>query len=126
MVEIRLRTHCYPTEDRERVVGAMSSLFPDVQVSGREDLDGVSHSLEAFAEQLKKQRIRDTARAVLRRGLREDIVSFRLNKQVATVGNVSFSEEEHPLGDIEVEISAEDIAGLIDLIAPSTKAVGGR
>jgi predicted RNA binding protein with dsRBD fold (UPF0201 family) len=126
MVEIRLRTHCYPTEDRERIVAAMSSLFPDVEVSGIEHLEGVSHSLEVFAEQLKRQRTRDAARAVMRRGLRDDTVSFRLNKQVATVGKVSFSEEEHPLGDIEVEISAEDISGMIDMVAPSTKAVGGR
>lgn len=123
MVEIRLRTHCYPTEDRERIVRAMSCLFPDVEVSGVEELEGVSHSTEAFAEQLKRQRIRDSARGVLRRGLHGNTVTFRLNKQVATIGKVSFSVESHPLGDIDILMSADDISALIDSIAPRTKAV---
>lgn len=126
MVEILLRARCYPTEDRQRIVRAMTSLFPDVGVTGTEELEGVSRSTEAFAEQLVRQRIRDAARAVLRRGVSGNTTIFHLNKQVATVGKISFAEEEHPLGDIRVEISADDISALIDSIAPSTRRVDGR
>jgi predicted RNA binding protein with dsRBD fold (UPF0201 family) len=126
MVDIRLKTRCFPTEDRERIIKAITSLFPDAEVSGTNEMEAVSHSAGAFAEQLKRQRIRDSARAVLRRGVHDNAISFRLNKQVAIVGKVSFSEEEHPLGDIIVEISADDIGVLIDEIAPSTRTVSAR
>ncbi len=126
MVEILLRARCYPTEDRQRIVRAMTGLFPDVIVTGTEELEGISHSTETFAEHLVRQRIRDAARAVLRRGVTGNTTVFHLNKQVATVGKISFAEEEHALGDIHVEISAEDIRELIDRVAPSTRTADGR
>ena len=51
-----------------------------------------------------------------------DSTKFMLNKQVAAVGKVSFSEETHALGDLEVIITSDDIEALIDSIAPNTKA----
>lgn len=126
MLEIRLRTRYYPTEDKQAVVRALTSLFPDAEVSGDEELDARSSSVNAFAEQLKRQRIRDAARAVLRRGIEGNKTIFRLNKQVAAIGKVSFSEEEHPLGDIAVEISADDINAFIDEIAPNTRMEATR
>jgi predicted RNA binding protein with dsRBD fold (UPF0201 family) len=126
MLEISLKTLCYPTEDKQVVERAMTSLFPDAVVRGNEELEALSSSVNVFAEQLKRQRIRDAARAVMRRGIRGNTTTFRLNKQVAAVGKVSFSEEEHPLGDIIVEISADDINALIDDIAPNTRAEASR
>lgn len=121
MVDVRIRTRCYPTEDRACVVSAITGLFPDAEISGSTDIVGISHSVDSFGELLKRQRIRDAARAVLRRGLCGDATIFRLNKQVAAVGKISFSEEEHPLGDIEVEISSVNLERLIDEIAPHTR-----
>jgi predicted RNA binding protein with dsRBD fold (UPF0201 family) len=126
MLEIRMRTRCYPTEDKQLVIRAMTSLFPGAEVNGTEELEARSASAAAFSEQLKRQRIRDSARAVLRRGIRDNTTTFRLNKQVATIGKVSFSEEEHPLGDVLVEISADDIYAFIDDVAPNTKGVAAR
>jgi predicted RNA binding protein with dsRBD fold (UPF0201 family) len=121
MVNVRISTRCYPTEDRDKVLRAVANLFPDCVLSGDELLQGESSSLEEFAELLSRQRIRDSARSVLRRGLRGDSTSFRVNKQVASVGKVSFSEESHPLGDIDVTISDENIMSVIDMIAPNTR-----
>lgn len=121
MLEISLKTRCYPTEDKLAVVRALTSLFPDAVASGDEELEALSGSVNAFAEQLKRQRIRDAARAAMRRGMRGNKTTFRLNKQVAAIGKVSFSEEEHPLGDIDVEILTDDINALIDDIAPNTR-----
>ena len=126
MVDILLRARCHPTEDRDRIVKAIVSLFPDVVVTGEDELEGVAHATEVFAEQLVRQRIRDAARGVLRKGIRGNTTSFRLNKQVAAVGKVSFSDEDRPLGDILVEISADDIDSLIDKVAPSTRVVTMR
>ena len=125
MVMVQVSTRCLPTEDRDSVVRAILNLFPDCLITGDDSLEGRTSSLEAFGELLKKQRIRDAARAVMRRGLSGDSTTFRLNKQVAWAGKVSFSQESHPLGDIEVTISDPDIQSIIDSIAPNTRSEGG-
>jgi predicted RNA binding protein with dsRBD fold (UPF0201 family) len=124
MVEIRLTAKCFPTEDRDKVVGAITKLFPDAEITGDDPIVARSTSIDAFGELLKRYRIRDAARGVMRRGLRRGSISFMLNKQVAAVGKVSFSEENHPLGDLEVTIVSDDINGLIDSIAPNTRCDG--
>ncbi|MFY9606711.1 MAG: RNA-binding domain-containing protein [Thermoplasmata archaeon] len=124
MVEIRLTAKCFSTEDRDKVVGAITKLFPDAEITGDDPIVARSTSIDAFGELLKRYRIRDAARGVMRRGLRRGSISFMLNKQVAAVGKVSFSEENHPLGDLEVTIVSDDINGLIDSIAPNTRCDG--
>lgn len=121
MPEIRLSARCHPTEDRGMVVRAVKGIFPDADFEGDDPITARATSLETFAELLKRQRIRDAARQIMRRHMRGQTTSFRLNKQVATLGKISFSEEEHPLGDIEVTIDAADLEPLIDSVAPSTR-----
>lgn len=124
MLKVKLSTPCRPTESREKVVAAVRALFPDADLSGDEMLVGESSSLDVFAEALRRQKIRDAARAIMLKGLSGNRIHFRLNKQVAIVGKVSFSEEAHPLGDIEVVIEAEDPRAVIDAVAPSTRETG--
>jgi predicted RNA binding protein with dsRBD fold (UPF0201 family) len=126
MPDIRLVVRCFPTEDRERVLEAVTRLFPDAVAEGDDPIVARANGLETFAEQLAKQRIRAAARKVLLRGVCEGETRFRLNKQVAFVGKVSFSEEEHALGDIDVVMSAEDIIAVIDSIAPRPPEEGGK
>lgn len=117
-----MSARCYPTEDREKVIRALTAIFPDAILTGTDPLEGVANSVDAFGELLKRYRIRDAARAVMRRGVRGNSTSFRLNKQVAAVGKISFSQESHALGDIDVTITADDIGALIDSIAPNTRS----
>lgn len=126
MLEIRVSARCYPTEDKEKVVRAIKSIFPDASVQGEELLIAGASSIDMFAELLKRQRIRDAARRVMRRNMSGSSTKFRLNKQVAAVGKVSFAEEEHPLGDIEVTISSDALESLIDSIAPNTRLEASR
>lgn len=121
MCDIRLSAEVFPTEDRVKVAAAMNQLFPDAVIEGEERLVGHSTSVETFSEQLAKQRIRAAARRVLLRGAEESETRFRLNKQVATMGKVSFSEEGHPLGDLHVVIRSQNLQELIDSIAPAFK-----
>jgi predicted RNA binding protein with dsRBD fold (UPF0201 family) len=121
MPEIRVSAYCYPTEDKERVVRAIRSIFPDASVEGEDLLTAQATSVDALKELLKRQRIRDAARKIMRRNMQGTTTSFRLNKQVAAVGKVSFSEEAHPLGDIEVTITDHDLERLIDDMAPNTR-----
>jgi predicted RNA binding protein with dsRBD fold (UPF0201 family) len=124
MCDIQLVAEVFPTEDRAKVVAAIARLFPDAVIEGEDRLVGHSHSVEAFSDQLARQKIRAAARRVLLRGIDGETASFRLNKQVATMGKVSFSEEDHPLGDIHVTIRSDDIQGLIAIIAPPLKEAG--
>ncbi|HIH02136.1 TPA: hypothetical protein HA259_08770 [Thermoplasmata archaeon] len=126
MPDIRLVVRCFPTEDRARVARAITQLFPDAVIEGDDPLTARADSVEAFSEQLARQRIRAAARKVLRRGMSDGRTSFRLNKQVAFIGKISFSEEDHALGDIEVTISDEDIASTIDALAPRPQPEGGQ
>ncbi len=122
MVEVRLSTRCHRTEDRVKIVGAIQALFPDASVEGEDPITAISNSVETFGEILRRERIRDAARAVMRKGLAGESTYFMLNKQVAAVGKVSFSQEAHPLGDIDVRISDADIEAVIDRLAPRRKA----
>jgi predicted RNA binding protein with dsRBD fold (UPF0201 family) len=126
MLDIRLRARCYATEDRDAVIRAIRNLFPDAEVRGDSEIIATSGSVDEFGELLKRYKIRDAARKVMRRGLKGDTTRFRLNKQVAAIGKISFSEEDHALGDIEVSMMADDIESIIDAIAPSTRAEVGR
>jgi predicted RNA binding protein with dsRBD fold (UPF0201 family) len=121
MVDVTIRTRCFPTEDREKVASAITNVFPDADIQGEDPMVAHSRSLETFCDLLKRQRIRDAARAVLRRGQKQGSASFALNKQVACVGKVSFSEESHSLGDIEVVLPAADIQALIESLAPEAR-----
>jgi predicted RNA binding protein with dsRBD fold (UPF0201 family) len=121
MVEIRLSTRCFPTENRGKIVEAIIRLFPDAVVEGDDPIVARSASVDAFGDALRRYRIRDAARAVMRRGKKGNSTSLLLNKQVAAIGKVSFAEENHPLGDIEVTIVSDNIDELIDSIAPNTR-----
>jgi len=126
MPGIRLSARCHPTEDKDKIVRAIKSIFPDARIEGEDPITAVSSSLDMFAELLKRQRIRDAARQVMRRGTHGQTTSFRLNKQVAAIGKISFSDEGHPLGDIEVTISETELDSLIDRVAPSTRSEANR
>ncbi|MDR2846265.1 MAG: hypothetical protein LBV63_03185, partial [Candidatus Methanoplasma sp.] len=73
-----------------------------------------------FSKLIRKQKILDSARGVLFKGVRGNRTTIHLNKQVATVGKVSFTEPRTILGTIEVTIEDEDLELLIDRVAPET------
>ena len=121
MLIVRLSARCYPTESRDKIERAIKSIFPDATIEGDDRIRATSYSVETLSELLKRQRIRDAARAVLRRGITDQTTAFKLNKQVAAVGRVSFSQENHALGDIEVFLESDDIDALIESVAPDTR-----
>lgn len=120
---VRLSARCYPTESKDKVEKAIRSIFPNVKFEGDDPIHGTSSSIEMFSELLKRQRIRNAARAVLRRGTINRTTVFKLNKQVAAVGKISFSQESHALGDIEVAFESDDIDALIESVAPDTRRI---
>jgi len=120
-MRIVARAPCHPTENKEKVKQALLNMFPEGEV---EELEGElivrTASGERFRQLIIDHHIRDTARSVLLRGVTGDRTFFRLNKQVAAVGKLSFAEGAPPLGTIDVEVTAEDMSAAIDHLAEST------
>lgn len=123
MVRVRIVAPVRPTERFDRVRSAVLQIFPNAAVVEEEDrVVATSDDLERFRERIRSQKIRDAARSILLKGIDGTRTRFRLNKQAAFVGRVNFGTGS-PLGDIEVEIEDDDVRGVIDRVAESTRPV---
>ncbi|MEM2907580.1 MAG: RNA-binding domain-containing protein [Candidatus Hadarchaeales archaeon] len=123
-MKLRVEAEIRPTEDPTKVEKAIKNIFPTLELSLVGNvISGESTRVEALDrlhQLLRSQAILDSARSVMRRGTREGVVQFMLNKQAAAVGKVSFTDGESPLGPITVVIEARDAERLIDYLAPRT------
>jgi len=129
-VMIQIEVEVNPTEDGAKVKRAVENVFSNVYLEPKplrrgsvltartKTIDG----LTKLYNLLRRERIRDAARAVLYKGMSERSITFYLNKQVAYAGHVSFSQPtgESPLGPIRVQIQCSDPQGLLDWLAPRT------
>jgi len=122
---LRVETEVKPSEDRKKVEKALKQIFPTLELRFSEGfLAGESsepESLERLRKQLQSQAIRDSARKVLRAGRSGNSIRFMLNKQAASVGRVSFTNGESPLGPIVVTITGQNPDLIIDYLAPRTR-----
>jgi predicted RNA binding protein with dsRBD fold (UPF0201 family) len=127
-INVHIEVEINPTEDSEKVKRAIENVFGKVDFEIKpqqrgslltaeiKGLDG----LTKLQNLLRRERIRAAARGVLFEGLRGNSITFYLNKQVAFVGHLSFSEPvgESPLGPIKIEIHCDNPKELIDWLAP--------
>ena len=132
MVYIRIEAEIRATEDENKVIQALKNLVypikiriervsPIVKIAIGESNDVAS--LQPLHDKLRKQRILDTARNIMLRGLRrENTIVLRLNKQAAYQGIVSFidSDLESPLGGITLTIVGDNLEDVVDWLAPRT------
>ncbi len=121
MIAVKVFALVYPTEVRENVKTAIMNLIPVkllLQDFGVPGLCGEGNfdSLRKLHQLLRENRILDTARQVFMNGIEGNTIQFKLNKQVAYVGNANFPAGEESLGSIHVEISAENKEALIKII----------
>jgi len=131
-IVIQIEADINPTEDEVKVKRAVENVFSNLEFEVKpqrrgslltartEGIDG----LTKLYNLLRRERIRDAARAVLFGGMGERSIVFYLNKQVAYAGHVSFSQPigESPLGPIKVEIECNNPREVIDWLAPKTTA----
>ncbi len=121
-IEITVHAVVRPTERVEKVVSAIESIFPGLIMDIREDrveaYDGPD-SLMSFHKMLRDQKILDTARSVMTKGIVGNAIQFRLNKQAALMGKVNFPPDEEPLGSLHVQITGGE--RVIDWLAPRTE-----
>lgn len=117
--DLEVRAPLNPTEDEEKVVKSILSIFKVKVNVTQDEVIGCSkniNSLENLKRMIRQRRIRSAARAVMRSGIRGNIVEFYLHKQAAYAGKVSFSnaEGESPLGPIRVTIKTDDPNKLVN------------
>jgi uncharacterized protein len=132
MVEITVfvETQINPTENEESVKAAVNNFLDNATITIKPFLKGKSLTAVAKGQDslfklrilLHNDRIRDASRRLLFKSIRGNMISFYLNKQVAFVGHISFSEEssESPLGPIRVNIETDNPEQLIDWLAEKT------
>jgi predicted RNA binding protein with dsRBD fold (UPF0201 family) len=143
MISVKVSASVYPTEDPEKIIKAISSLFTGIElqnenVNSTEPDKGVSPSFFIKGEGgldllftlhglIRREQIIDSIRnKVFNKGLSSEglSVSFLLNKQAAFVGIPSVPAEEEPLGSIEVTIradSSEEMERLFEWLLPLTE-----
>ncbi|MBS3817314.1 MAG: hypothetical protein KGY76_07110 [Candidatus Thermoplasmatota archaeon] len=113
--EVKIKTPRFPTEDKERILSCLSKLFPKTEWTVKEEeIEGTSKYLTRFKMTLEDMQIRDTARNYMKNRLIGNKCSFTLSKQAACSEKINFSEREHSLGGVEVEIICDDIVRLIE------------
>ncbi|MEM4188164.1 MAG: RNA-binding domain-containing protein [Candidatus Hadarchaeum sp.] len=124
-MKLRVETEIRTTESREKVEAAVRNIFPDLKLElVGQKLVGESTdiaSLSKIHQLLRQQAILDTARSTMFANRKDNTTEFMLNKQVAFVGKISFTDGESPLGPIKVHLEASDIERLIDYLAPRTR-----
>jgi predicted RNA binding protein with dsRBD fold (UPF0201 family) len=116
-----------PTEDEEKVKAAVNNVLGNASITIKPTHKGSTLKAEAKGQEsliklrnlLRQDRIRDAARKLLFKSIRDGKVSFYLNKQVAFAGHISFSEEtaESPLGPIYVTIESDNPRQLVEWLA---------
>ncbi len=129
-ISVQVEADINPTENEDKVKRTIENMFGNMELEIKPQghgslLVGRGKGLDALTKLynlLRREKIRDAARAVLYSGSREKCIIFFLNKQVAYAGHISFSNPvgESPLGPIKVEIQCKNSSELIDWLAPRT------
>ena len=124
-VEVEVETDIHPTEDVDKVVQAVKNIFPDADISIEEGkLRAKAWDLRKFRDLLRRQRILDTARTELLKGMSGNEITILLNKQTAYVSKINFADEDAILSPIRVRFKVYGIpmGKFVDYLAPPTKA----
>jgi predicted RNA binding protein with dsRBD fold (UPF0201 family) len=129
-INIQVEVEINPTEDQEKVKRAVENILGNAEFEIKPQKQGSllvakaegMTGLTKFYNLLRRERIRDATRRVLFGGLNGKSIVFYLNKQVAYVGHISFSQPtaESPLGPIKVQVQCDNPRELIEWLAPKT------
>ncbi len=127
---VRVKAEVRPTEDIEKVRKAVRNVFNGRVnvIDGEHGLKVIigesdsAYSLIKLHDLIRIYRILDAARKSLQKGMRGNTIVFKLHKQAAYVGKISFIDSDHesPLGSITFYIESSDPSKLIDWLAPKT------
>ena len=124
-IPCRIEFYCpiHPSEDPNKVVQAVSNVFPNSKISTEEfSVLAVSESLtslEKVIESVRSKRSERTYRRHLQRNLVGTSSWIYLNKQAAFIKKAIICDEadESPLGPIKITLVSAQIDKIIDWIA---------
>ncbi len=129
-ITVQVETEINPTENPEKVKLAVENVFGAVKIEIQPRKQGGTlvaratgtEGLTKLYNLLRREHVRDAARSVMFKGLEGNTITLYLNKQVAYVGHLSFSEPtgESPLGPINIKMICDNPRELIDWLAPRT------
>ncbi len=127
---MRVEAKINPTEDQEKVKRAITNIISNLTFETVPEGYAIiltakgegKDALSPFYYLLRKEKILDTARGILFKGIDGDRILFYLNKQVAFVKKISFCKPfaESPLGPLKVEIICGDPEEFINWLSPKT------
>ncbi len=131
MPRIRVEVEIRPTEDPEKVEKALRNVFEPDKIrieergSGYKVLVAESYSYRSLIklhDLIRRERILDAARSMLRKGVMGNMLIFKINKQAALQNRLSFvdMDSESPLGPITFIIETDNPYEVIDWLAPKT------
>jgi len=120
MVRVFVSCPVYPSEDQEKVRDAILNIFPDASLERTESGFEGEAGTDRFCELIRKQKILDSTRSMMFKGIRGSRIILHMNKQVAAVGKISFTEPKTILGTVSVTMECDDPEMMIDKIAPRT------
>lgn len=124
-IDVQVTAPVYPTEVTDRVIDAITTLFPDAEVEQHPgEVIATTHTLETLSEALYDQKILDTARRQFLEGRQGNTFSFDLKKQAAFEGVVNFAVgQPDELGELHVRVRVNEpgVDAYIDHIAPATE-----
>ena len=143
MIHVTVSAVVYPTEDPEKVIRAISTIFTDI-VLEKKTIETIEFELGDYQSLLvsgegqldllltlhgliRREKIIDSIRnKVFSKNLSSDGLSIRflLNKQAAFVGIPSISAQKESLGSIEIVIMAEsleEMGRLLEWLLPVTE-----
>jgi predicted RNA binding protein with dsRBD fold (UPF0201 family) len=115
--KITARARVNPTEDRDKVINAISNIFKFEELKigeGYVIVTSENNSLLDLRESLKIRKIRDTTERIFLNGTDGNKISFSLSKQAALVSTPNFVDKGMSnLGEIDVTIETDDVEGFI-------------
>lgn len=111
MIKLRITASVNPTEDLDKVIKSITNIFGDIPLEFLEDgimlranLEG-TESVKELRNRIAQYKIRSTINTVLTSWMKEDYLSFGLNRQAAFAGHVSLNlANEDPMGAIQVRV----------------------
>ena len=118
MIEVELTVRVKPTEDVNKVLEAVKKLFPDLEFEVKDTyIVGRGRGIEAlrtFVDVIGREAIAARALSLIKERRRGKSVVIPIDKEVATVGRISF-DEEGEMGPMWLEVRG-DVEEVEDLI----------
>jgi predicted RNA binding protein with dsRBD fold (UPF0201 family) len=131
MIAILLSADVKATENVEKVRTALQKVCPSAQIESSRDESGTvvlraeatgPEALSHLAKKLRDQRILQAVRQVFLKSTETGRLVFGIHRQAALMNRFHLCDLDDisGMGPIRVEISAENLADVIDYLAPPT------